>query len=89
MVSTVSLDDEVAHNICCFDLLQSRKLRIFRTLYHERGSGVSLNRLTLTFQSWFQQLDGIMKLCTIYMFTLYHERGSLCGHHIEPFDIDL
>ena len=44
MVSTVSWADEVVHKTCCFDLgsfldrfTRSQKLRIFRTLYHDRG----------------------------------------------------
>ena len=60
MVSTVSYDDEVVHKTCCFDLNlfpRSWKLRIFLTLYHERGSLCghhnSLNRLTLTFNHGF------------------------------------
>ena len=44
-----------------------RSQKTFCTLYHEWGSICghhnSLNRLT-DFQSWFQQLAGMMKLCT-------------------------
>ena len=103
MVSTVSWDDEVAHKTCCFDLhlfARSRKLRIFLTLYHERGSlcGPITHwtawlwpSIMISTVSWDDEV--VHKTCCfdldlfarsqklINFLTLYHERGSRCGHH--------
>ena len=58
MVSTVSWDDEVAHETRCFDL------DLFLT-FSQRGSLCEHHwTVWLHLQSWFQQLVGMMKLCT-------------------------
>ena len=65
MVSLVSWSDEVMHKTCCFDLyLFFTFLQGHENLEYFAHCTMNVVTLWTPQKSWFQQLAGIMQMCT-------------------------